>query len=88
MKIKAKCKRSIISKKPLLLNEAKNEEAFQKVLDAPHHCFFTEGEYYTFKIGPQVWESVNNFSEWHLFNVVRDFDMVADHFELKELSKI
>lgn len=86
MQIKAKCKRSIFSEKQL--NKAEDKEAFKKLLDEPHHCYFTEGEYYTFTIGPQVWESVNNFSEWHLFNVIRDFDTVADHFELKTLSKL
>ncbi|MBA2175408.1 hypothetical protein H0266_10930 [Halobacillus locisalis] len=87
MQIKAKCKKSIMSTTPIQLNDAKNEEAFKKLLDEPHHCLFTEGEYYTFTIGPHVWESTNNFSDWHLFNVVRDFDTVADHFELKTLSQ-
>ncbi|GGF29110.1 hypothetical protein GCM10010954_30290 [Halobacillus andaensis] len=88
MQFEAKCKRSIFSKNSTLLNTAKDEKSLKKVLDSPHHCYFTEGEYYTFKVGEHVWESVNNFSDWHLFNVSRDFDLVADHFELKTLSKI
>ncbi|MFZ0371640.1 MAG: hypothetical protein WAM07_18755 [Halobacillus sp.] len=88
MQIEAKCKRSIFSQKPIRLNEAKNEESLQKLLDAPHHCYFTEGKYYTFTVHPQVWESTNNFSENQMFNVVRDFDRVADHFELQTLSKL
>ncbi|WP_431801564.1 hypothetical protein [Halobacillus andaensis] len=88
MQFEAKCKRSIFSKVPTSLNAAKDEESFKKVLDSPHHCLFTEGKYYTFKVGQHVWESVNNFSDWHLFNVSRDFDLLADHFELKTLSKI
>ncbi|WP_135328105.1 hypothetical protein [Halobacillus salinus] len=70
------------------LNDAKDEESMKKLLDEPHHCYFTKGEYYTFTIGPHVWESVNNFEDWHLFNVVTNFDLVADHFELKTLSKM
>ncbi|WP_082233095.1 hypothetical protein [Halobacillus massiliensis] len=89
MQFEAKCKRSIISNIAKSLNEAVDEESFKKALDAPHHCFFTEGESYTFTVKDNnVWEGINNYSEKHLFHAGKNFDWVADHFELKTITKI
>ncbi|WP_173915317.1 hypothetical protein [Halobacillus sp. Marseille-Q1614] len=89
MQFEAKCKKCIMSSIPKFIAEAADEESFRKALNAPHHCFFTEGNTYTFKVTDnQMWESINNFSEKHLFNAAKNFDWIADHFELKTLTKI